>query len=972
MRLLKMTIGAFKSLRDTGIDFSKHSGLVGVEGRVIGSGADSNGCLHGDTLVDGPRDLTKYPAGIPLRELVGKTPWVYCWVDGSIAVRQASRVWLTHKKAKVYKVIVTPHETKRGPPPGRYSPPQELVGTYDHPVLLSDGTWRKLGELQPGDSVCSLYRRESGGWRTLLYWTGVPNNKAISEQQFVCGQMYGKRDSKHWHSHHKNENKYDHSVDNLVWEDAHEHIAHHTSVLNRACRNGWRLHGIHPRGMLGKHHSKEVRDRMSAANKGRKVSEETRAKLRALNKGKIITEEQRRAISAANKGRVHTKAARLRMSISQTGRKHSPATIAKMRVVQQTIAARRKKAQEERDLKLKGRINHTVIEVVACGTAPVYDMTVPGADNFVANGMVVHNSGKSSGILDAPCWCLYGKCIQDTDDANSVCNRQTGEADVTVVVELPNGKNATIRRTRRANKATLIVSGLAGGTVEGKQELVDEMLGIDYQLWTRVIAFGGSASSFCKLGDSEKKAALEKLLGLDDFSRARDLAAEKAKDCRDIVTKMESRREEADNTRITCADRLVKLQEDHENYSARMSGECFAAMTKVHELTEALDEGYDKLAEIGVEAAEESTQYEEEYKAWQTTTKQYKARIEKLVAEEKDTASILAVANSELSRAKQDLKHAQSDDHPDECPTCGQEWVANSSTKSLIQARKNALADALEKHAAASNVASRAEQATQKARGALSKHEDNEPSMGEKQAAFDSLKSDLAVLDTKLQGAKSEYERMVERSQSNPYLEQLQRCRDDLANAEMTTRTATEKADRAKADLALYDFWVAGFGKQGIPSFLIDNSIPFLNESMQRMVSLLTDGATSVHFDPTIEGGRGSRGGQQLGVVVDNQYGGGSYKTQSTGERARIDVCVLLAIRQLMATRLTHSFQQIFLDEVFDGLDSSGTESVAALLRSEFPDSTIYVITHDDRLKEHMDKTIVIEKRKGVSRVIKQ
>jgi DNA repair exonuclease SbcCD ATPase subunit len=590
----------------------------------------------------------------------------------------------------------------------------------------------------------------------------------------------------------------------------------------------------------------------------------------------------------------------------------------------------------------------------------------------VGSGADSNGAAKSASVIDAPCWCLFGKCVQETDNANDVCNRQTGEADVVLVVELANGKHVTIHRTRRANKATLTVSGLAGGTVEGKQETVEAMLGIDYHLWTRVIAFGGSVSSFCKLQDSEKKEALEKLLGLDDYAKARDLAAEKAKDCRDVVAKMEARREESENTRITCADRLVKLQEDYENFSARMAGECFAAMSKLYSLNESLVEGYEKLGELGIEAAEEGQVYEEEYRTWQSLTKQHKAKIDRLIFEEKDAAAVLAVANSELTKAKQDLKHAQSDDHPDECPTCGQEWIANSSTKSIIQARKNALATALENHAVANNTLSRAESLTQKAKGALAAHEDNEPSMGEKQAAFDSLKSDLEIIKTKRDSAQSEYARMVEQAESNPYIEQLQRCRDDLATAEMTAKTAAEKAERAKADLSLYEYWVAGFGKQGIPSFLIDNSIPFLNEALQRMVSILTDGATTVHFDPTVEGGRGSRGGQQLGVVVDNQFGGGSYKTQSTGERARIDVCVLLAIRQLMATRLTHSFQQIFLDEVFDGMDSSGTSGVAALLRSEFPDSTVYLITHDDRLKEQMDKTIVVEKRNGVSRVISQ
>src|SRR5262245_36982541 len=42
------------------------------------------GCLAGDTLIDCPRDLEKYPKGIPIKDLVGQQPWVYAWQDGRI------------------------------------------------------------------------------------------------------------------------------------------------------------------------------------------------------------------------------------------------------------------------------------------------------------------------------------------------------------------------------------------------------------------------------------------------------------------------------------------------------------------------------------------------------------------------------------------------------------------------------------------------------------------------------------------------------------------------------------------------------------------------------------------------------------------------------------------------------------------------------------------------------------------------
>jgi DNA repair exonuclease SbcCD ATPase subunit len=125
----------------------------------------------------------------------------------------------------------------------------------------------------------------------------------------------------------------------------------------------------------------------------------------------------------------------------------------------------------------------------------------------------------------------------------------------------------------------------------------------------------------------------------------------------------------------------------------------------------------------------------------------------------------------------------------------------------------------------------------------------------------------------------------------------------------------------------------------------------------------------NIHFDPTVEGGREARGGQRLAVVVENREGGDSYKTQSKGEKARVDVCVLLAIRQLMAQRMAYTFDQLFIDEVFDGLDAEGVERVAGLLRSEFPNMPIFIITHNDSLKGLMNQTISVRKRNGCSTI---
>ncbi len=270
-------------------------------------------CLSGDTLIDGPRDLEKYPRGIPIKDLVGTTPWVYAWKDGSLIIRKASRVWLSKRNVKTVRIKLG---TGQGGRQDRhYLTPLELVGTPDHPVLLADGkTWKKLGDLVPGDRLCSLYRQKNSK-RTRIQWTGCEDR--VREHTFIAEQVYGPRPEGH-DCHHKNERMLDQTVENLEWKDESAHVSDHFRGKKRsleavaATADFWRGH----------HHSEESRKRMSASQKKRQERE-----------------SQQRAIQ-----------------------KNTPA------------------------------VNHTVISVEPAEMQDVYDMTVPGADSFVANGIIVHNS----------------------------------------------------------------------------------------------------------------------------------------------------------------------------------------------------------------------------------------------------------------------------------------------------------------------------------------------------------------------------------------------------------------------------------------------------------------------------------------------------------------------------------------------------------------------------------------------------
>ena len=485
MKILASTLENFGSFRGKHTVQFQDRGLVFVDGENLDEPKMvSNGCLVGDTLIDCPRDLGKYPKGIPLRTLVGKRPWVYAWQGRKIVVRRASKVWKTKQRAKVVRIRLTKYATRRGSGQGdKYLPPQELVGTADHPVLLADRkTWKPLGELVPGDRVCSMYRRESGGWRTLLHWTGSGTmrmgsrrgHRTVSEQQFVCGQM-NKKPRGDWEVHHIDDNPYNHSPKNLEWKRKGEHQSYHTSKRNRAGLAGWKVSGRHPRGMKGKQHTPEVRARIS----------------------KTLREAWR------------------------TGRRGKQAP----------------------------GVNHTVLSVEPAGYRAVYDMRVPGADSFVANGVVVHNSGKST-IFDAPDWCFFGK-VPKGDVADSIVNDFEG-AQTCVTTRLDDdGVPGTIQRFRKCSSKSgvrLWIGCHIDDWVEAQEEqwaqyelttmdsketqkLIEKFLGLDRDVFhAAVYRAQGQSFNFAAAKDAERKRILTKLLQLDEIDLWLDNAKAKSEE----------------------------------------------------------------------------------------------------------------------------------------------------------------------------------------------------------------------------------------------------------------------------------------------------------------------------------------------------------------------------------------------------------------------------------------------------------
>lgn len=348
-------------------------------------------CVAGSTLIDCPRDLTKYPQGIPIKELVGTRPWVYGYDQEQcrIVLRQASRVWKVGRRP-VYKVTfkVSKNSVRT------YSrQPEFLIATAAHPFMLRERAaerskyspafdreslgYKQLSDLKPGDHLMPMMRGISSPKH--LARINLNNGKRVMEHRFILSEIYGERDTD-WDGHHKDERPQNNDVGNLEWKTASAHMSFHLAKRNHEGRAGWLKTGVHPRGMAGKSQTEKARIAASkfCKERSRKNEDAWIAKYDITAK------------------RVHELYVNQKMTLPELGNVIHASYPRVNRILERFGIPKRDPYWHQK----QGKLNHEVLKIEPCGYEDVYDMTVPGIDNFVANGVVVHNSqGKSSVML---------------------------------------------------------------------------------------------------------------------------------------------------------------------------------------------------------------------------------------------------------------------------------------------------------------------------------------------------------------------------------------------------------------------------------------------------------------------------------------------------------------------------------------------------------------------------------------------
>ena len=146
---------------------------------------------------------------------------------------------------------------------------------------------------------------------------------------------------------------------------------------------------------------------------------------------------------------------------------------------------------------------------------------------------------------------------------------------------------------------------------------------------------------------------------------------------------------------------------------------------------------------------------------------------------------------------------------------------------------------------------------------------------------------------------------------------------------------------RSEAELPYYDYWITGFGDNGIRKWIVDGIIPELNNRINYWLQFLIDNRITLRFD------------NELNEVIERNPVDGNpyvYHAMSTGQRRRLNLAVSQSFAHIMMLSSGSIPSVVFLDEVTTNVDPLGVQGIYNMICELAEDRQVFVTTHDPDL----------------------
>ncbi len=546
------------------------------------------------------------------------------------------------------------------------------------------------------------------------------------------------------------------------------------------------------------------------------------------------------------------------------------------------------------------------------------EVNIQGARTNLIVG--TNGAGKST-ILDALTFSLFGRSFRKI--SKSMLVNSVNEKDTVVEIDFSIGKNDYhIIRGIKPSKFEVYCNGKMwdqdSKAVDQQKNLEQNVLKMNYKSFTQIVVLGSSTFvPFMRLPGTQRREIIEDILDIQVFSvmnqRLKDKVRENNEETKDL------------DYQITILEEKITLQK---KYMFEMEKKNKEEVDKKKEKIKELQEDEDKHTEEINNLTEDVEKLSKEMEELSNS----KIKLKKL-------NEFLTKIKTKLSSCEKEHGFFK-DNHV--CPTCTQE-LSEEFREGKIKEGESELDN------------------LQTGLDDLNNAIENEE---KRETEFVRLSKDVLSLNTSItqsnyqittirKGIKDLNDDITDLEGSNPdkkgefiKLEGLITEKKDLKGS--LTETKKEKDTLLVASQLLKD--------NGIKTRIIKTYLPAMNQLINKYLQSM-DFYVNFTLDENFE------------EVIKSRYRDVfSYDSFSEGEKARIDIALLLTWRSVAKLKNSVDTNLLILDEIFDGsLDQSGSSDLGWILRN-FDDSTnVFVISHKEAMSDKFDRTITADKEKNFS-----
>ena len=184
-----------------------------------------------------------------------------------------------------------------------------------------------------------------------------------------------------------------------------------------------------------------------------------------------------------------------------------------------------------------------------------------------------------------------------------------------------------------------------------------------------------------------------------------------------------------------------------------------------------------------------------------------------------------------------------------------------------------------------------------------------------------------------------------------------------IAEAEDVVTDLKEEQHNLELEKTDYESLVTAFGKSGIQSLIIENTLPDIEDEINDILDKLTSGKISISFITQKQTKTKKTSIDTLDIVVHDNGIDRKYESFSGGEKFRIDFSCHVGISKFLTKRADATIDMFILDEGLASQDiNARTIFVDSIKMLSDRFKKILIITHIDTIKEAFDNKMLITK----------